>query len=328
MKHLQRLLGALTLWSLLGAVPAAARDGPECIAPAKPGGGFDLTCKLARAALNGKYLGGPLQLSYMPGGVGAVAFNVVVTQRPAERHTLVAFSEGTLLNLAQGKFGRHDASEVRWVAGIALDHGVLMVAQDSPIESIQDLLTALKADPAQIVFGAGGTIGSQAWMKVALTARAAGLDHRKMRFVAFEGGGEAMTALQDGHVQVYSGDAAEALAQIRIGKRIRILAVMAEQRLQGVLADVPTAKEQGLDIVWPIVRGFYIGPQVSDGDYHHWVATFTEMLATPEFARLREQRGLDPFAKTGAELDTYVRQRVATYRELARQFGLKVAAPH
>ena len=76
---------------------------PECIAPASPGGGFDLTCKLAQSALvNEKLLSKPMRVTYMPGGVGAVAYNAVVAQRPADAGTLVAWSSGSLLNLAQG----------------------------------------------------------------------------------------------------------------------------------------------------------------------------------------------------------------------------------
>ena len=62
------------------------------------------------------------------------------------------------------------------------------------------LVAKLKADPGSVILGAGGTIGSQDWMKAALTARAAGIDHKSMRFVAFEGGGDCATALQGGHV--------------------------------------------------------------------------------------------------------------------------------
>ena len=87
-----------------------------------------------------------------------------------------------------------------------------------------------------MVFGAGGSVGSQDWMKAALTARASGLDPKAMRFVAFEGGGEAITALQGGHVQVYSGDASR--PRSRSGQ-IRVLAVMADKRLEGALASPP-----------------------------------------------------------------------------------------
>jgi hypothetical protein len=86
----------------------------------------------------------------------------------------VAFSGGSLLNLAQGKFGRYNENDVRWLAAVGADYGAVIVADNSPFKSLKDVMAAVKADPAKVVFGAGGTVGSQDWMKAALTAKAAG----------------------------------------------------------------------------------------------------------------------------------------------------------
>ncbi|GAB4217393.1 MAG: tripartite tricarboxylate transporter substrate binding protein [Rhodoferax sp.] len=308
------------------AAAAGPLDKPECIAPAKPGGGFDLTCKLAQGALQeGKFISDPMRVSYMPGGIGAVAYNAIVAQRPAENNTIVAFSGGSLLNLAQGKFGRYNENDVRWLAAVGSDFGAVVVAENSPLKSMADLVAAIKADPGKVVFGAGGSVGSQDWMKAALTARAAGLDPKAMRFVAFEGGGEAITALQGGHVQVYSGDASEAEEQMKAGAKIRVLAVLADKRLEGKLSNVPTMKEQGYDVQWPIIRGFYMGPKVSDADFKVWSDTFAKMMATPAYDKMRAERGLFKFALTGKELDAFIKDRMATYRQLAKDFNLKVS---
>ena len=225
MTRLKTPLTALLLACAAAATIAGPLDKTECIAPAKPGGGFDLTCKLAQSGLmEGKFIADPMRITYMPGGIGAVAYNAIVAQRPAEANTIVAFSGGSLLNLAQGKFGRYNENDVRWLAAVGSDFGAVIVAENSPFKSMKDLVAAVKADPTKVVFGAGGTVGSQDWMKAALTAKAAGLNPKSMRFVAFEGGGEAMTALQGGHVQVYSGDASEAEEQIKAGAKIRVLA--------------------------------------------------------------------------------------------------------
>ena len=305
---------------------AGPLDKTECIAGAKPGGGFDLTCKLAQSALHdGKFIADPMRVTYMPGGIGAVAYNSVVAQRPDSANTIVAFSGGSLLNLAQGKFGRYNENDVRWLAGVGTDFGAVVVAENSPYKSLKDVLAAIKADPTKVVFGAGGTVGSQDWMKAALTARSAGVNPKSMRFVAFEGGGEALTALQGGHIHVFTGDAAETSQQIKAGSKVRILAVMAVKRLTGDLANIPTAKEQGADVEWPIIRGFYMGPKVSDADFAAWTSTFTKMMATPAYDKLRTERGLFSFAMTGPELDAYVKKQVAQYRTLVAEFGLVVA---
>ncbi|MEQ5125891.1 tripartite tricarboxylate transporter substrate binding protein [Providencia zhijiangensis] len=300
----------------------ALPERTECIAPAKPGGGFDLTCKLVQVSmLETKEIEKPMRVTYMPGGIGAVAYNAIVAQRPAEPGTIVAFSGGSLLNLAQGKFGRYNENDVRWLASVGSDYGMIAVRADSPYKTLGELMDAFKKDPNSIVFGAGGSIGSQDWMKTALLAKAIDLDPRKMRYVAFEGGGETLTALLGNHVQVISGDISEMTPYISDGK-IRILAVYADKRLPDALSNIPTAKEQGYDIVWPIIRGFYMGPKVSDADYNQWVEAFQKLQQTDEFKKQRELRGLFEYNLSGPELDAYVKKEVENYREQARSFGL------
>lgn len=300
----------------------ALPERTECIAPAKPGGGFDLTCKLVQVSmLETKEIEKPMRVTYMPGGIGAVAYNAIVAQRPAEPGTIVAFSGGSLLNLAQGKFGRYNENDVRWLASVGSDYGMIAVRADSPYKTLGELMDAFKKDPNSIVFGAGGSIGSQDWMKTALLAKAIDLDPRKMRYVAFEGGGETLTALLGNHIQVISGDISEMTPYISDGK-IRILAVYADKRLPDALSNIPTAKEQGYDIVWPIIRGFYMGPKVSDADYNQWVEAFQKLQQTDEFKKQRELRGLFEYNLSGPELDAYVKKEVENYREQARSFGL------
>jgi putative tricarboxylic transport membrane protein len=312
----------LAIGSMPAAVPAAVVR-PECIAPARAGGGFELTCEALRRGLEaGKHLPEPMAISYMPGGVGAVAYGAIVAQRPAEPNTVVAFSGGSLLNLAQGKFGKYTESDVRWLAAIGRDHGMIAVRADSPLRRLPDLLAALRRDPTKIVFGVSGTLGGQDWMKAAMLAKAAGIDPKSIRYVSFEGGGEALIALLSGHVHAVSGDVSETTGQLEGGK-LRVLAAFSEARLPGDLAAVPTAKEQGFAITWSVVRGFYMGPKVPDADYARWVRIFDSMLATSDFARVREEHGMFPFAATGATLDALVRTTVREYADLARALGLR-----
>ena len=317
---------ALAAWPLwLGAGVLAA---PECLVPAKPHGGFDLTCKLAGAVLDaGRLAGQPLRVSYLPGGIGAVAYDRMVTNRLSNPGTLVAFSSGSLLNLAQGKFGPHSASDVRWVAALGADYGAIAVRADSPIRSLNDLVVQLQQDGSRVVFGAGGTVGSQDWVKAALIVKKSGRDHKSMRFVSFEGGGEALSALQGRHVTVFCGDIAEAMQAIHAGAAIRILAVLSDQRLPGAASTIPTAREQGLDVVWQTVRGVYVGKHVSDPDYRAWVDTFKFAMATPSFNAVRGQHGLYPFELTGAELDNFVQKSVGQYKLLVQELGVGTKRP-
>ena len=76
------------------------------------------------------------------------------------------------------------------------------------------------------------------------------------------------------------------------GDKIRVLAVFSENRLPGQLADVPTAKEQGYNPVWPIIRGFFVGPKVTDAEYQWWVDTFAKLQQTEEFKTARSARAV------------------------------------
>ena len=323
MKKILPLALASTLVALsISSALAEAPDRTECIAPAKPGGGFDLTCKLIQVSMQETgEISKPMRVTYMPGGVGAVAYNAIIAQRPAEAGTLVAFSGGSLLNLSQGKFGRYSESDVKWLAAVGTDYGIVAVRNDAPWKTLGELMEAMKSDPTKVVVGAGASIGSQDWMKTALLAREAGIDPRKMRYVAFEGGGEPVTALLGNHIQVVSGDMSEMVPHLQAGK-LRVLAVMSDKRLPGELANVPTAKEQGYNVEWPIIRGYYLGPKVTDAEYQWWEDAFKKLVTTKEFQQQRDMRGLFEFNMFSNELDAYVKKQVADYREKAKSFGL------
>jgi len=313
---------------LAQAQSAAAVDpsllAADCVIPARAGGGFALTCALARDALQAvRPQRPPLGQRYLPGGIGAVAFDRVASGQLGGSHTLVAFSSGSLLNLAQGRFGPHAPTAVHWLVTLGTDYGVVAVHRDAPWKTLQELLAALRHDVSRVVFGAGGTVGSQDWVKTALLVRAAVRDHKAMRFVAFEGGGEALEALQGKHVQVCCGDAAEVHQRIRGGAPIRLLAVFAPQRLPGDWAAVPTAREQGVELVWPTVRGLYLSANVSAEVAQAWTRAFQEAVTVPGYARLQARYGLFPLELTGKPLQNHVENQLQSFRQLADELGLR-----
>jgi putative tricarboxylic transport membrane protein len=323
--RVQRLRWAAAVAALLLAVGPAMAQVARCIAPAKPGGGFDLTCQLLREALPPAMA--PLPIRYQPGGIGALVFDEVARDvRPAspEGAELVAFSSGTLLNLAQGRFGRQGVEAVQWVAALAVDHGVVVVHRDAPWHDLPALLETLKAQPASIAFAAGGTIGSQDWMKAALLARAAGVGPRAVRLVAFEGGGDAMQALAGRHVQVLTGDAAEVVQQLQRGAPLRVLAVLSAARLPGPLAQVPTAREQGVDVQWPILRGVYTSVRTAPEVVAEITRSLSAMQARGDYRARLERLGLQPVEPgvLGPSLSAHVRAEVERHRRQAIDIGL------
>ncbi|WP_417662028.1 Bug family tripartite tricarboxylate transporter substrate binding protein [Pseudomonas sp.] len=294
---------------------------PECIAPSKPGGGFDMTCKLAQAGFKDeKLLDAPMRVTYMPGGIGAVAYNAIAANRRNEPGTIVAFSGASLLNLALGKYGRYDETAVQWLTTVGTDYGTLAVRDDSPFKTLDDVIQALKKDPKSVTVGGGGSIGGQGWAKIALLAKAAGVDPRQLRYAAFEGGSEHYMALMGKHVDLVTGSASEIRAQR--GNHIRALAVYSEERLPGDLSDVPTAKEQGYDIQWPLIRGYYVGPEVKGEELAFWKTTFAKLTSSAEFQQYLLDRDVIPLTVTGPELQALVKKQIDNYRQLGAEFGL------
>ncbi len=298
------------------------RKNLQCIAPAKPGGGFDLTCRLAANSLKeSKLIEQPMLVKYMPGGVGAVAYNNIVGSQNKDPNLIVAASTGSALNLAQGKFGKYDENAVRWLAALGADFGAVVVNANSPWQNLDDLMQALKKNPESVVIAGGGSVGSQDWMKASLLAKAAGIDPKQMRFVAYEGGGEALTSVLGGQTQVCSCDRAEMKGQIETGK-FRILAILSDERLSDEFAQYPTAKEQGYDVTWPIWRGYYVAPDISEEEYQWWVDMMKKLVETPEFKQELAERGLVPYVNIGTEYEIMVKEQVKEFRELVQEIGL------
>lgn len=308
--------------ALMSMLPAARADVAQCVAPAKPGGGFDLTCQLVRDML--KAPSSAPRIVYQPGGIGALTYSEVVRRARVEPRELIAFSSGTLLNIAQGRFGPWRPERIRWVAAIALDHGVVAVHRDAPWRSLRELLDAVQRDRSSVAFAAGGTIGSQDWMKAALLARSAGISQKVLRVVAFEGGGDALQALSGRHVQVLCGDAAELSEQLAQGAPLRLLATLSERRLAGPLAKVPTALEQGFDVRWPILRGVYTSVDFPSAELAVATDRIVSVLRTPGHEAEVRKRGLEPLTLVGAALQERVELELNYFKREAEQFGLGV----
>ncbi|MBU2863533.1 tripartite tricarboxylate transporter substrate binding protein [Reinekea forsetii] len=323
MQILKQITLAASMVALAGCLFAYEPKKPTCIAPAKPGGGFDLTCRVVSTGFDAaNLLNKPMAVTFMPGGVGAVAYNYINKVNPDDNDALVAFSSGSLLNIAQGKFGKNlDENVVRWVGSAGVDFGAIIVKSDAPWSNLKELVADIQKDPSKFVLGAGGGVGSQDWMKAAILMKSSNVDPKKMRYVAYEGGGEAIAALMGGHIQVYPGDIGEMKGQLEAGK-VKVLAVMSPERLEGEFSSIPTAIEQGIDAEWTILRGFYLGPDVSDEAYNYWSNQFAKAYESPAFMQTVADKGLLPFTMHGQELDTYVKQRVGYMRNLAKDAGL------
>jgi len=306
------------------AAPASSftPSNVECIAPANPGGGWDWTCRSAGKVLSDiSLVDGTVKVTNMAGGGGGVAYANVVTQRNDDNNLIVAASPATTLRLAQGQFGEFTENDVRWIGSVGADFAVVAVAKDSPFQTLDDLINALKDDPGSVNFGGGSAIGGQDHMKVMVLAQAAGIDPLTLKYTPFDGGGEAMTAMLGGFVDVFPGDVSEVLGQLEAGE-IRVLATLTADRMGGLLDGVPTAKEQGYDAEWVVFRGFYAPGGMSDDAYNYWVNALGKMADSPEWQEQLDQGGLEKIVRLGPDFDAFVKNQIDNFRQLSKDLGL------
>jgi putative tricarboxylic transport membrane protein len=195
------------------------------------------------------------------------------------------------------------------------------VRNNAPWKSLKSLLEVLKANPEKIVFGGGSAIGGQDHIKVLLLARAAKIEPSKIRYQAFDGGGQALEALLQGKIQVFPGDASEVGAPLEAGK-LRALAVQSPRRLDGIFAKIPTVRELGLNAEWVIWRGFYVPKNMPAEAYDYWVNALRRVERSDEWARVRQEHHFGQFWMAGPEFEVFIGRQVNTLRTLSREFGL------
>lgn len=319
------LFAAAALAGAILASPALAFEptNPECIAPANPGGGWDFTCRQVGKALQDlKLVSGTVQVTNIAGGGGGVAFAQVVNKRNDDNNLIVAASSATSTRLAQNAYPGNTMDQVRWLASVGADYGIIAVAKDSPINTLPELMEQIKTDPTSISIAGGSAVGGWDHLKVLIAAQAAGIDDvRTIKYVAFDGGGEAVTQLLAGSVQAFTGDASEAKGFVDSGD-IKVIAVLAPERLEGDFASFPTAREQGLDVVGANWRGFYGPGNMSDEAYDFWVQAIGSVYDSDEWKGIMAQNGLAPLDLRGPEFQAFVAESVDRINGLSKEIGL------
>ena len=315
------VVGALAAPAGLGH--AFEPQNPECLAPADPGGGWDFTCRQTSKVLYDLDLvPSNIQVTNMPGAGGGVAYSYVVSKRNDDPNLIVAASTATTTRLAQEQFVGMSPEQVRWAASLGADYGVLVVNEDSEYQSLDDLVAALKEDPEQVSIGGASAIGGFDHLKILRVARQGGMENiTDIKYVSFNSGGPAMTALLGGHVDAMAGDLSEVIGQVQ-GGALRVLAVLAEERLEGEFSEYPTAVEQGYEVVMPNWRGFYLPGGISDEAYDFWVSALNQVHDSEEWQQIMEANGLAEFHKSGEELQSFVDEEISEIAALSREIGL------
>ncbi len=295
----------------------------ECIAPANPGGGWDFTCRsISKIMYDIGVVDKPVQVTNMAGGGGGLAYSHVVNKRNTDGDLIVAASSATATRLAQNAYAGMTYDQVRFLGSIGGDYGIIAVAKDSPVQNLGDLVDAVKSDSSKVTFAGGSAAGGFDHLKVLMTLKKAGYtDVTKVKYIGVDGGGDAVTQMIGGHVQAMTGDISEVVGFMKNGD-IRVIAIFAEDRLPGDFASIPTAKEQGFDVVALNWRGLYVPKGVSDADYKKWSMALDKVGKSPEWEKAMAANGLMPFHKVGDDFQNYVGGLMTEIADLSREIGV------
>ena len=313
-------LSSIAFAGVLGlAVPAMAA---ECIAPANPGGGWDFTCRTIGKIMHDiGVVDKPIQVTNMAGGGGGLAYSHVVNERSEDEELIVAASSATATRLAQNAYAGMTADQVRFLGAIGADPGIIAVAADSPYQSLNDLLNAVIADPTSVTFAGGSAAGGFDHLKVLMALGRAGFnDVRAVKYIGVDGGGDAITQTIGGHTQAMTGDMSEVVGFLAAGD-IRVVAVFTEERVPG-FEEIPTAKEQGIDIVSVNWRGLYVPKGISEEAYRKWSDALAAVGASEEWAEAMVANGLAPFTRVGDDFQDYVNGVIMEIEQLSRDIGV------
>ena len=317
-----RFFKALMTSAVLGLGAASSAPAAECIAPATPGGGWDFTCRqIGKIMYDIGAVDKPIQVTNMAGAGGGLAFGHVVAERGDDADLIIAASSATSTRLAQNAYAGMTADQVRFVGAIGADPGVIVVAADSPYQSLNDLVDAIKANPGKLAFAGGSAVGGFDHLKPLMVLQRAGvMDVRAIKYIGLDGGADAITQTVGGFTQAMTGDMSEIVGFLKSGD-VRALAVLTEERVPG-FESIPTAKEQGIDVVAVNWRGLYIPKDVSDATFDMWAERLQKVADSTEWKEAMAANGLAPFTKVGGDFQSYVDGVVAEVRILSKEIGV------
>jgi len=292
----------------------------EIIVGTGVGGGQDKSARTVQRILQERRLVDvPVTVVNKPGGGGAVGWTYL-NQHAGEGNIIYVGNPTLLTNHIVGR-SPISYTHITPLAILLSESVAISVLPDSSLKSGKDLVARLKQDTASVSVAVGSSLGSTNHIAMALIARAAGGDARKLKTVVFQGGGEAITALLGGHIDVNSSAANNVLSHLEAGK-LRVLGVTAPRRLGGVLADVPTWKEQGVDALvtnWRMVAG----PKgMTAAQIAYWDGVLGKLTQTDEWKKDLELNAFENTYRNSAATVRYLNAEYEQFRAALSEVGM------
>jgi putative tricarboxylic transport membrane protein len=297
----------------------------ELVVPTGPGSGVDSTFRTVQAILQTrKLVDAPMTVVNKPGGSYAIAL-AYLAQSAGDAHKLMIQTSTPLTAYIGGQI-KMNYFELTPIANLISEPICFIVRADSPIRTGRDLLERLKADPSGVSIALAAARGNAYHIASALIARSAGVDARKLKIVVYNASGEGVAAALGGHVDVMSATPANVLPLLQAGK-IRIIGVASKARLGGVAANIPTFREQGIDVVFDVPRGV-IGPKgLTPQQVRYWESVFQALVKTDEWRQALDKNQWVEDFQTSAQMGKELKAQYEILKDVLSELGMVGAKP-
>ena len=312
MKH--AILGVAFAAAL--AVPAVAQDY-TIMAPANPGGGWDGTARAMQEVMQAEGIAPSVEVINVPGAGGTVGLAQFVADSAGDPTKLIVggyVMVGAILTNASPV----TLKDVTPIARLTGDTEAIVVPAASEIQTLEQLVEKLKADPGSVSW-AGGSAGGVDHITVGLLAKAAGADPTKINYVAFSGGGEAMAAILGNQVTAGISSVGEFQEQVKAGT-MRLLAVSSAERLPGI--DAPTIKEAGYDVVVENWRMVAAAPGLTPEQVAKISGDIEKLNASEGWKKMLADKGWTNTYLAGDAFATQLDADIAATETVLRDIGL------
>jgi putative tricarboxylic transport membrane protein len=312
-------LKSMAALAAAGALPmsAWAAANVKMMIPANPGGGWDTTGRALGKALMDSKVADTVTYDNKGGAAGALGLAQFVNGSKNDPTAMMVMGAVMLGGIITGK-PPVSLSQATPIARISSEYNVFVLPANSPFKSMKDVIEQLKKDPGSVKWG-GGSRGSTEHVAAAMIAQKAGADPSKINYVAFRGGGEATAAILGGNVTIGGSGYSEFAEYITAGK-MKAIAVTSDARLPGI--NVPTLKEQGIDVVIGNWRGVYGAPGINDAQKKALTDMILTALKSPSWAEAVKKNDWTPAVLTGDAFAKFVDDDFASLRAIMVKSGM------
>ena len=305
MQALRKLLVAVLAGGF--ATLAAAQPQLKMMIPANPGGGWDQTGRhLAAAMQSGKLVSG-VQFDNKGGAAGTIGLAQFINSAKGDPNAVMiggmVMVGGIILNKSAVNL-----SQVTPIARLTSEWEVIVVPANSPHKTMADLVNAFKKDPGKVSWG-GGSAGGTDHILIGLIAKEVGVQPAKINYVPFKGGGEAIAAILGGHVTAGVSGLGEFQEQIKSGK-MRALAQSSPKKLE----NIPSLKEQGINVELGNWRGVYAAPGITPAQRKDLTDLVLKTIKHKSWLDAMEKNQWTPAVLAGKEFEEFVDREFAGLR--------------